>query len=231
MGKPESESPPRPEGLHPFEDPAVLRVTALASDGDGIVRTEEGRVVFVEGAVPGDRIVLGPTTRVRKVLRAASFRLVEASPDRVEPACRHFGRCGGCVWQHVRYAAQLEAKRSNLRAALERIGGLRLADEVEIVASPDPLHYRARARVVEAEGGVGYRRRASNEAMRVEECPILVPAAQAALASLGESVASEQAESGAPGRPRRREWTITAGSTGPARIFRVGDDGDGGGDG
>ncbi|MFO0691424.1 MAG: TRAM domain-containing protein [Myxococcota bacterium] len=194
MGKPESETPPSPPPIAPAAE-AVVSITALASDGDGIARTADGRVVFVEGAVPGDRVVLGDVTRRRKVLRARIARLVEASPDRVEPACRHFGRCGGCVWQHVRYAAQLEAKRANLRAALERIGGLRIEGGLEIVASPDPLHYRARTRVVEAEGGVGYRRRSSNDALRVESCPVLVPAAEAALVGLGRAVAEEQAGS------------------------------------
>ncbi|MBK7949476.1 MAG: class I SAM-dependent RNA methyltransferase [Deltaproteobacteria bacterium] len=210
--------PPTPPAHGP--DP-VLTITALASDGDGIARTADGRVVFVEGAVPGDRVVLGDVTRRRKVLRGRIARLVEASPDRVEPSCRHFGACGGCIWQHVRYATQLEAKQRNLRGALERIGGLRLEGEVGIVASPDPLRYRARARVVEAEGGVGYRRRGSHEAMRVESCPVLVPAAQAALAALGRVVAVEQAGAAkaARGAVRERGWTITAGSTGPARVF------------
>lgn len=218
MGRSKTAPPPPP--TTPVPDPeAIVTITALASDGDGIGRTADARVVFVEGAVPGDRVVLGDVARRRKVLRARIGRLVEASTDRVEPACRHFGRCGGCVWQHVRYATQLEAKRSNLRAALERIGGLRLADEIAIVASPDPLHYRARTRVVEAEGGVGYRRRGSNEAMRVGTCPVLVPAAQAALESLGHRVAEEQAAAGRRAPVDGREWTITAGSRGPAVIF------------
>lgn len=218
MGKSQTEKPPPP--APPVSDPdAIVSITALASDGDGIARTADGRVVFVEGAVPGDRVVLGGLARRRKVLRARIDRLVEASADRVEPACLHFGRCGGCVWQHVRYATQLEAKRRNLQAALERIGGLRLAAEIAIVASPDPLHYRARTRVVEAEGGVGYRRRASNDAMRVEVCPVLVPAAQAALADLGREVAAEQTAAGRPASVADREWTITAGSAGPARVF------------
>lgn len=222
MGKPESDMPPPP--TPPVRDPdPVLTITALASDGDGIARTADGGVVFVEGAVPGDRVVLGDVTRRRKVLRGRIARLVEASPDRVEPSCRHFGACGGCVWQHVRYATQLEAKQRILRGALERIGGLRFEGEIEIVASPDPLHYRARARVVEADGGVGYRRRGSNEALRVEVCPVLVPAAQAALSTLGREVAAEQAGAAKAARgavhEREREWTITAGRTGPARVF------------
>ena len=203
-----------------------LRVTALASDGDGIARLASGRVVFVEGAVPGDLVELGPIHEHKKLLRAKVARIVESSPDRVEPRCAHFGRCGGCVWQHVRYEAQLEAKRGNVRAALERIGGLRLEREVEIVASPDDYHYRARTRVVGVPGGVGYRRRGSNEVLLVEECPVLVPAVQKALSSWSTVGAqtlppSSTRESGEMREPR--EWVITAGSNGSARVERPSD--------
>jgi len=207
---------------------APLRVTALASNGDGIARLDSGRVVFVEGGVPGDLVELGDLSERRKTLHARIARVVGASPDRVEPACPVFGRCGGCLWQHVRYSAQLEAKRAIVRAALERIGWLALPGEIGIVASPDAYHYRTRTRVVEVPGGIGYRRRGSNDAIRVEDCPVLVPAARAALSSHAARVASEPAE---PGRPPR-EWVITAGSRGPARVFPAdGTDGVDGADG
>ena len=176
----------------PSESPETLLVTALASDGDGIARTASGRVVFVAGAVPGDRVELAAQRERRGTLRAGIARIALASPDRVEPPCPHFGRCGGCAWQHVRYEAQLDAKRGNVRAALERIGDLRLDLEIEIVASPDAYHYRARTRVVEVEGGVGYRRRASNEALRIETCPVLLPPLEKALVAQGRRVAEAQ---------------------------------------
>jgi 23S rRNA (uracil1939-C5)-methyltransferase len=246
MGTPESEMTPLP-----IDVSAVYDVTSLASDGAGIVRTAEGRVVFVEGAVPGDRVLLEAIARERKVLRARIARIVEASPDRVEPRCLHFGSCGGCDWQNVRYEAQLVAKQQNVRAALERIGGIRLERDVEIVASPDDLHYRARTRVAETEGGVGYRRRGSSETLRVDACPVLVASAQAALVALGSAVAAAQGARGERagvgssrpvprvarrperGRDRRRaqpstdgerprEWVITAGTIGAARPYASG---------
>lgn len=215
MGRAEFESTPDPSG-----DRLPVRVTALASDGAGIARLSDGRVVFVESAAPGDLVVPGPFVRRRGALRTSIERLVEPGADRVEPRCMHAGSCGGCTWQHVRYSAQLEAKRRNVRAALERIGGLRLSADVAIVASPDDLHYRARTRVVEGAGGVGYRRRGSHAVLPVAECPVLVPAVAAALGTLGERVSAEQAAAG--GRPAAREWTITAGSDGIAQIHPSG---------
>ena len=67
--------------------------------------------------------------------RARAGRVLEASPDRTQPRCAHFGICGGCSWQHIDYAAQLAAKRQIVRDALERIGRVRLEHDVEIIES------------------------------------------------------------------------------------------------
>ncbi|MEZ4334644.1 MAG: hypothetical protein R3F35_23045 [Myxococcota bacterium] len=217
MGKAEIGSKPAPPG-----DRSPLRVTALASDGAGVARLPDGRVVFVESAAPGDLVVPGPILRRRGALRTSIERLVEPGGDRVEPRCDHFGSCGGCSWQHVRYSAQLDAKRRNVQAALERIGGLRLTADVAIVASPDDLHYRARTRVVEAPDGVGYRRQSSHAVLPVAACPVLVPAAGAALALLGDRVAAEGAAARRGARKSIREWTITAGSAGTVQVHPSG---------
>lgn len=208
---------------HPEAEP--LLVTGLASGGEGVTRLPDGRVVFVEDSVPGDRVELGDLVVRKKLARARIARLAVASPDRVEPRCAHFGRCGGCSWQHVRYAAQLDAKRDIVCSALERIGRLALPEKIEVIGSPEPYAYRARARLVECVEGVGYRRRATREIEPVESCPILVPALQTALEELGQAVRSESADRGSePGRRRSREveWVVTGGTQGPAAIERLG---------
>jgi len=208
--------------------PGSLRVTGLASGGDGVGRLSDGRVVFVDGGVPGDRVELVDFTARKRLARARIGRLIEPSSDRIQPRCPHFGPCGGCRWQHVHYRAQLDAKRTIVRDALERIGGFTLDEEIEILGSPDPFAYRARARLVESEGTVGYRMRGSHTIQAVDECPILVPAAREALTRLRRSVdigardrvADEQGKSA---RKRRRivEWIVSAGTTGPAMVHRV----------
>jgi 23S rRNA (uracil1939-C5)-methyltransferase len=216
----------RPVG--PSSDPSSLRVTGLASGGDGVGRLSDGRVVFVDGGVPGDLVELVDLTTRKKLARARVGRLLEPSPDRVEPRCSHFDVCGGCRWQHVRYEAQLEAKRKIVRDALERIGGLVLERDVEILGSPDPYAYRARARLVESEGRVGYRIRGSHAIQGINECPILVPSSREALIQLSRSVASvarhsAAEESGTKTRPRRAstEWILSAGTAGPAIVAEV----------
>ena len=217
-------------------DPGPLRVTGLASGGDGVGRLSDGRVVFVDGGVPGDLLELVDFVAKKKMARARVGRVLEPSPDRTQPRCSHFDACGGCRWQHVRYEAQLDAKRSIVRDALERIGGLVLEHDIEILGSPDPYGYRARARLVESGGTVGYRMRGSHVIQGIDECPILVPAAQEALGRVVRSDADEgrhpdNANTNAntnvetPASMRKRnsitEWIVSAGTSGSATVHKV----------
>jgi 23S rRNA (uracil1939-C5)-methyltransferase len=209
-------------------DPGPLRVTGLASGGDGVGRLSDGRVVFVDGGVPGDLLELVDFVAKKKMARARVGRVLEPSPDRTQPRCSHFDACGGCRWQHVRYEAQLDAKRSIVRDALERIGGLVLEHDIEILGSPDPYGYRARARLVESGGTVGYRMRGSHVIQGIDECPILVPAAQEALGRVVRSDADEgrdPANAETPASMRKRnsitEWIVSAGTSGPATVHKV----------
>ena len=152
-----------------------LRVTGLSSGGEGVARMPDGRVVFIDGGVPGDLIEIADLTSRKRMARASIGRIVERSPDRGEPRCSHFGHCGGCRWQHIQYAAQRDAKRTLVRDALERIGGFKIVDEIDVIGSPDPYSYRARARLVESRGRLGYRMRGSHDLQGIVECPILVP--------------------------------------------------------
>ncbi len=208
--------------LEDLVDDGSVRITGFVSAGDGVGRTSEGRVVFVEGGIPGERVELIDVRTHKKVLRARAGKIIEAGSDRVEPRCPHFGICGGCRWQHVRYSAQLDAKRQIIFDALKRIGGISLSEEIRIVPSPDPYAYRARARWVEFGGTLGFRVRGSKSVSPVEVCPVLVGSAEAALK---ERVAeSEEAglrveDAARRGKRQRvKEWVVTAGSEGKALV-------------
>lgn len=212
----------------PADDERSVRITGFASGGDGVGRLPDGRVVFVDGGIPGERVELLDVRTHKRVLRARAGQIVEAGSDRVEPRCAHFGTCGGCRWQHVRYSAQLDAKRQIVLDALKRIGGISLEEKIEIVPSPDAYAYRARARWIESVEGFGYRVRGSKLPSPVDVCPVLVPTAEAALiarvaARQAQPVASPP-EDGVHGSKRRRakEWVVTAGSEGPALVSRSG---------
>lgn len=103
-----------------------------------------GLVIFVEGALPGER-VRARVTGIRKAFgEARTQSILIASADRVAPPCRHFGSCGGCDLQHLAAAAQAGAKRRQLEAALSRIGGLLESAVEPTVVAPAPYGYRFR---------------------------------------------------------------------------------------
>jgi 23S rRNA (uracil1939-C5)-methyltransferase len=100
-----------------------LTVDSLAAGGRGVAR-HDGVVVFVDRALPGDRV----KARIQRVKRrhgeAIAFERLSGGPDRVEAPCPHFGTCGGCRWQDLRYERQLEHKQQQVLDALQRIAGL-----------------------------------------------------------------------------------------------------------
>ena len=98
-----------------------LHVYALATGGRGLARATDGRVVLVEGALPGERVQARLVREHRSWLEASCLEVLIPSPRRVEPACPHYGACGGCDLMHLEHAAQLEAKAAWLREALRHL--------------------------------------------------------------------------------------------------------------
>jgi 23S rRNA (uracil1939-C5)-methyltransferase len=206
----------------------VAQVERLADGGEGVAHAPDGRVVFVAGAAPGDRVRVRVVEEHPKWLRGEIDAIEAPGPGRVQPRCPLFGRCGGCAWQHLDYATQLTAKADILRDALVRIGGLALPGEADVVASP-PYGYRGRARVGVARGVVGFRRLRSHTLEPAAACPVLVPELERALAALAAAPPARDGEielcAGDDGRVRA--WgpggllhgdTQLAIDAGPARI-------------
>ena len=110
-------------------------VVDLAHDGRGVAR-HEGKTIFVEGALPGERVRLRIFKRRRAFDEALLVEILAPSPDRVEPACAHFGVCGGCSLQHLAPEAQLAAKQRQLLDNLERIGRVKPQRVLEPIRGP-----------------------------------------------------------------------------------------------
>ena len=147
-------------------------VTGLTSEGAGVCRIC-GRAVFVPRAIPGERWRI----RIVKVTKTAVYgrgeELLSASPERVEPACPNFGRCGGCSFLHMSYKAELRYKLERVNDAFKRIGGLELCAE-RIIGSETVEGYRNKSIVAvgEAENGpvAGFYRSGSHDIVPVERC-------------------------------------------------------------
>jgi 23S rRNA (uracil1939-C5)-methyltransferase len=159
--------------------------------------------VFVPFTAPGDRVRVAIGLRRERYLRGDVVELLEAGPGRTDPLCPVFGVCGGCDWQHLAYETQLEAKRTILRDAIERIAHLSLPASFSFRPSPSPYAYRSRARVSAERGRVGFKRRRSHAVCATSRCPVLVPALDDPLARLA---AAPPDASG--------EWELSAGASG-----------------
>jgi len=135
-------------------------------------------VVFVEGALPGERVACRKISGKRRFDLARATQILEPSPGRREPRCPHFGVCGGCATQHADERTQMAAKQRWLEDNLERIGKVRPETLLPIVYGPE-WGYRHRARLsvrhVQSRGGamVGFRERRSTHVADMRECHVL----------------------------------------------------------
>jgi len=163
----------------------TLTLTDMAHGGLALGRDKGGRAVFVPFAMPGETVRVRLPRPDARFPRAELLAVVRPSPDRVTPRCRHFGICGNCHFQHMRYEAQLRAKEAVVRDQLGRVGGIRQPVVRPIVPHPAAYDYRGETTLFRAEeGGLGYWSPVERRIFRVEECPILRPELQAALDDL-----------------------------------------------
>ena len=122
-----------------FED---LEVVDISSKGAGIVKSKDGKVIFVQGVVPGDRVTIEIYKKKRKFFEARLIRIDHPSPNRVTPVCFHFGVCGGCKWQNLNYKTQLKFKQKEVLHNLKNFSGMILPKIDEIKAAEKPYFYR-----------------------------------------------------------------------------------------
>lgn len=117
-------------------------VVDVADRGKSVAKDAEGKVYFVDKAVPGDVIDILVLRKKKSFFQGVVKAYKELSPDRIEPRCEHFGTCGGCKWQHLDYAAQLKYKSSTVLNAMTRIGKLD-ADMIRPIRGADQIfNYR-----------------------------------------------------------------------------------------
>ena len=118
-----------------------IEVSGYAAEGKSLGR-HEGKVIFIQGAVPGDVVNLILTKNKKDWAEARVKDFVTYSADRVKPFCIHFGVCGGCKWQMLPYAKQLEFKQQEAEQNLRRIGKIDLPEVLPIIGSDDTVFYR-----------------------------------------------------------------------------------------
>jgi len=119
-----------------------ISVTTLIYGGEAMGRLPDGRAVFVLFGLPGEHVRVRLTEEKRGFARGEIVEILQASPERILPRCKHFGQCGGCHYQHLSYESQLKAKADVLRDQLQRIGKIENPPVKATVAGPNPWNYR-----------------------------------------------------------------------------------------
>src|SRR5437867_8146919 len=160
-----------------------LKIEDVAFGGKGVAR-EKGKAVFVPYTIEGETVSAEIVREKKQFAEAEFVEVKQASPDRVEPQCPYFGRCGGCAYQHMSYEHQLAIKWRQVRDALERIGKLKDVPMRPIIPSPEQYGYRNRITVHAQEGVIGFFRRDSHRLIDIEHCPISRGGVNRALAEL-----------------------------------------------
>ena len=155
-----------------------LRIDSLDAEGRGVARNAEGKVVFVEGALPGEEVDFQVLRRKSSFEIGRLTKVLGGASSRQTPRCPHFGICGGCSLQHTDARTQMAAKQRWLEENLARIGKVEPETLLPIVYGED-WHYRRRARLgaryVPKKGGamVGFREKRSSYITDMRECHVL----------------------------------------------------------
>ncbi len=179
-------------------------VTDLTHEAEGVVRGTEGaKIVFVAGALPGERISFRRVSFHRSHDEAELVEVLEPSTHRVTPRCAHFGVCGGCALQHLDPGVQLQAKQKELAANLERIGNVVPDQWLPPLLGP-VWGYRRRARLssryVAKKGRslVGFREKQGKYVADVARCEVLAEPVAALIGELGQLLTGMQRRESIP---------------------------------
>jgi len=143
----------------------------LVYGGDCMGRLPDGRAVFVPFVLPGEQVSVEIVEDKKRFAKGRAVSIVTSSPDRIAPRCPHFGICGGCQYQHLDYAKQLEAKQAIMLAQLQRIGKIENPPLQPIVPSPSPWNYRNYVQFqLGRQGELGYVAADGKHLLPISEC-------------------------------------------------------------
>lgn len=154
-------------------DTLTVTVDTLATGGKALTRLN-GLVIFIDRGLPGQTVEITITKKKKRFAEAVCNKVVHEISDQIPPRCKHFGVCGGCLWQNMPYDAQLDWKKQFVSDSLNRIAG---AQDIEIqntLPSPDTYFYRNKMEFAFGENAsgitVGLRRYGSHEVIDLQEC-------------------------------------------------------------
>jgi 23S rRNA (uracil1939-C5)-methyltransferase len=152
-----------------------LLISDLSRGGAGVAKDADGRVVFVPFTAPGDRVRVEIVESHKRYAQGKLVEILEPSPERVNPRCPAFGRCGGCQWQHISYATQWKTKSSGVLHALTRTSTKRCLAPLEEMPAERVWEYRNRVQLRGEKGSIGFYAKGSHDMIQIERCEIARP--------------------------------------------------------
>ena len=171
-----------------------IEIIDIGAKGKAVGKSADGRVVFVENAIPGEIVDIELSRRRRKYYNGKILHYHKLSPDRIEPKCQHFDDCGGCKLQYLSYEKQLFYKAKEVYENIRRLGGVQAKEVLPILPSPQQYAYRNKLEFTfsnrrwltqqEVESGESFTERDSlgfhvagrfDRVLDVEECHLMPP--------------------------------------------------------
>ena len=152
-----------------------ILITGSGSQMQGVGRLNDGRAVFVAGALPGEEVRIRLTKQKERFAEAELLNVLSPVSERVTPKCPHYGICGGCHAQHMTYKASLELKRQRVYDALTHIGGIQNPLVLDTLPSPDEYGYRNKGEFSVSGGRIGVNQEASHKVIDTDTCLLQHP--------------------------------------------------------
>lgn len=149
-----------------------IEITAMTFGPYGVGH-RDGKTVLIPGVAPGDIVEAAVVAEHSDYTMARAERVLRTGPARREPPCRFIPRCGGCDWQHLEYAAQVQIKAELIAAEFKRALGIELATDRLVAPSSSEFAYRSRIRLkVGRDGTIGYHAAGSNDLVAIDRCMV-----------------------------------------------------------
>jgi len=184
------------------EELVEVEIESLSHEGRGVAHID-GKVVFIDYALPAEKVAFKYTRQSKKFDEGCAVTILQASPQRVDPPCEHFGVCGGCSLQHQQHEAQISSKQQALMEMFERMGHTQPQTILSPLTGPE-LHYRQKARLgvkyVAKKGKVlvGFREKGNAFLADLTRCPVLHESVGNRLTELSELIMGMDARESIP---------------------------------
>jgi 23S rRNA (uracil1939-C5)-methyltransferase len=159
----------------------AVTIQSLVYGGSGMARLPDGRAVFVPFTLPGEKVQVVIREEKKGFVHADLLDILQPSPQRIAPRCKHFTTCGGCHYQHMGYEHQLENKKGILAEQLQRLGGIQHPVISQVIPSPQSWNYRNSLQFhLSPSGNLGFEHSRSNQTLAIDECHLPLPAIEQA---------------------------------------------------